>query len=822
MLRKWNILLYCFSVLVLTLVLPSIAAANDTSVKTFSLNTSGENEILLDNGMIVSINMLDEVNTKIKVARNNSDFYYSTENFINVEEIAHIESQDNEYLLFINRYDGSGGSIYFSVLKLQSDSAEQIYVSPQYQQGKVTINSNIITVTGAVYEENDPRSTPSKKIVATYELGKKSVVKSSEQITDITPSYIQPESKSSNFFIMSEGSFNPPAEEISRMLTEKAIEYNIPPEIVKAIAWSETNWLQFREYDHPDGKWKAGDPVISHIDHRGIGIMQVTKYTVEEVANNANEDIVRLKNDIEYNIETGIKILKEKWNYGGKYIPIINDGAWDVLDHWYFAILAYNGMSYQNDPNHPDRKAIVYQDRVYNFLELHSEISLTPFPIEEIDVYYKKDNPVIRFDNKLQYDLPYLNRKTHHGYVIESWLQPISSVNLRTEPSTEKAKETVLRQLPEGEIVEIAGEVIYDTNNAKHYVWYPIKTQNGETGFIASSYFATVEKEIETVELSGKSRYDTAIKIANEGWQTADTIILANGFATPDALTGSVLAKKWDAPLLLTHKDKLPEIVREEIKRLNPKKIYILGGHGVISKELEEQLLADGIENGIEDFSVIRIGGQNRLETAALIAEEVASESKEIIIAAARDSKGNASPDALSVAPYAGSNQIPIFLTDNKLPKYITDYISKNNITKVTIIGGTGAVSTEIEQQITQLVTNKVRIAGKSRFDTSLEIAKVLNIKSDKIFFARGDVFVDALSATPLAARENKPIILIKQDKIPEQIKAFLDEELIYLPKIYFLGGNGAIAAETRKLVREIILDKFPVVQQDNNSSEGQ
>ncbi|OZM56510.1 hypothetical protein CIB95_12110 [Lottiidibacillus patelloidae] len=813
MLRMWNTLLICVSILVYTFSITTSAAANETYVKTFSLSSSGENEVLLDNGMVISINMVDEVETIVEISRNESELFHQNLSFISLEKVTYLLHGNNEYLILPYRYDGSAGTTYFSVLKLQSDAVEQIHVSTVYDQGIVEVDKNLITVTGAIYEESDPRSTPSKKIVKTYELNNDSVVETSEQITENKQQYIQPENRTSNFYIMSQGSYNPPADEISRMLTEKAIEYNIPPELVKAIAWSETNWLQFRETDDPNGRWKAGDPVISHIDRRGIGIMQVTKYSESEVANNANEDIVRLKNDIEYNIESGIKILKDKWNYGGKITPIINDGAWDVLDHWYFAILAYNGMSYQNDPNHPNRKKEVYQDRVYKFLAKHSEITLTPFPIEELDFYYKEDSPVIRFNNKMHYDLPYLNRKTHHGYTLENWLQPISQVNLRTEPSTVKAQESVIRQLPVGEIVEITGEVIYDTNNTKHYVWYPVKTQSGENGFVASSYFANVEKKVETVELAGKSRYDTAIKIANDGWQQADTIILANGFATPDALTGSVLAKKFDAPLLLTKSDALLPEVALEMERLKPKKIYILGSYGVISKELEDQLVLDGQEKG---YTVTRIGGGNRMETAALIAKEISATSNEIIIAAARDKYGNASPDALSVAPYAGSNQIPIFLTNtDTLSNYISEYISGKDITKVTIIGGIGAISEEVEAEINKLVPNVVRIAGSSRYETSLEIAKTLKIKSDKIFFARGDVFVDALSASPLAARENKPIILIKQDGLPNELKQYLDEELIYLPKVYFLGGLGAIGAETRSLVQETILNKFPVIQQE-------
>ena len=73
------------------------------------------------------------------------------------------------------------------------------------------------------------------------------------------------------------------------MLTEEPIKADIPPEVLKAIAWEESDWQQFKD----------GKPNVS-IDG-GIGIMQVTDYDPAEEES--------LKTDIEYNIKKGIEIL---------------------------------------------------------------------------------------------------------------------------------------------------------------------------------------------------------------------------------------------------------------------------------------------------------------------------------------------------------------------------------------------------------------------------------------------------------------------------------------------------------------------------------
>ena len=78
------------------------------------------------------------------------------------------------------------------------------------------------------------------------------------------------------------------------MLTEAAIKADIPPEVVKAIAWEESDWQQFKD----------GKPNVS--TDGGIGIMQVTDYDPAEEES--------LKTDIEYNIKKGIEILNSKFD----------------------------------------------------------------------------------------------------------------------------------------------------------------------------------------------------------------------------------------------------------------------------------------------------------------------------------------------------------------------------------------------------------------------------------------------------------------------------------------------------------------------------
>ena len=123
---------------------------------------------------------------------------------------------------------------------------------------------------------------------------------------------------------------NPPFQDRNEMLTDAAIAADIPPEVVKAIAWGESEgWMQY----------KNGAPNIG-VDGKGIGIMQVTDYDPTDLV-----EVEKLKTDIDYNIKRGLQILNEKydWLEAGK-LPKVAGADRHTIENWYFPVMAYNGI----------------------------------------------------------------------------------------------------------------------------------------------------------------------------------------------------------------------------------------------------------------------------------------------------------------------------------------------------------------------------------------------------------------------------------------------------------------------------------------------
>jgi putative cell wall-binding protein len=90
--------------------------------------------------------------------------------------------------------------------------------------------------------------------------------------------------------------------------------------------------------------------------------------------------------------------------------------------------------------------------------------------------------------------------------------------------------------------------------------------------------------------LAGGDRYSTAVAVTSASYTSADTVYIATGANFPDALAGGPVAGMTDMPLLLVPASGVPDVVRQELLRLNPSSVIILGSTGVVSDAIVSQL----------------------------------------------------------------------------------------------------------------------------------------------------------------------------------------------------------------------------------------
>ncbi len=118
----------------------------------------------------------------------------------------------------------------------------------------------------------------------------------------------------------------------------------------------------------------------------------------------------------------------------------------------------------------------------------------------------------------------------------------------------------------------------------------------GGTGAVSDGVLAGLRSYTSggVTRLSGADRYATAVAISRATTQ-ADaprSVYLATGASFPDGLAGTPVAARTGGPLLLVPSSGLTSSVAEELRRLNPSRVVILGGPGVVSSTVAAQVAA--------------------------------------------------------------------------------------------------------------------------------------------------------------------------------------------------------------------------------------
>lgn len=117
----------------------------------------------------------------------------------------------------------------------------------------------------------------------------------------------------------------------------------------------------------------------------------------------------------------------------------------------------------------------------------------------------------------------------------------------------------------------------------------------GSTGVVSSgvaSQLAAYATSGVVQRLAGATRYDTAAAISAGSFGAADTVFLATGANFPDALGGGPVAGGVPGPLLLVTATDIPAGAANELRRLDPERVVILGGTGVVSDAVISQVRA--------------------------------------------------------------------------------------------------------------------------------------------------------------------------------------------------------------------------------------
>ncbi len=325
-------------------------------------------------------------------------------------------------------------------------------------------------------------------------------------------------------------------------------------------------------------------------------------------------------------------------------------------------------------------------------------------------------------------------------------------------------------------------------------------------GLALSTLFAFLPSqaaESPVLRLAGADRYEVSALISAKNFTPNVAVAyIATGATFADALSGAPAAGADGGPVLLVTKDRVPDAILTELKRLTPQRIVILGGANSVSTDVEAEL------RRLTSGSVERIAGADRYEVSA----EISRRSFESGVAVAYLATGATFTDALSGAPAAAISRGPVLLVPGTLiPASIAAELDRLNPGRIVILGGPNSVSTSVEASLDPYTEGAVsRISGADRYDVSALISRSTFAEGVPVaYIATGATFADALSGAPVAGITRGPVLLVPGTSIPAPIIAEL--ERLNPRRIVILGGPNSVSTGVEgQLARFVVPPTVP------------
>ncbi|HWB71491.1 MAG TPA: cell wall-binding repeat-containing protein [Egibacteraceae bacterium] len=222
--------------------------------------------------------------------------------------------------------------------------------------------------------------------------------------------------------------------------------------------------------------------------------------------------------------------------------------------------------------------------------------------------------------------------------------------------------------------------------------------------------------------IGGIDRYETAALIASrtgnaygelDGRRTA---VMAYGDDFADALVAGSLVYAEELPLLLTYSHRVPDVAKSALRNLGIEQVVIAGGPGVVSQNVESELVGMGI-------NVIRVSGPTRTATSVALSH-FAVDRFGWTFEHLNVARGNDFADALTIGPHAGEERSVLLLTatpTNMDVATVAPFLESASCQTrlIHVAGGQVAVSNEVEQQVRDAATDATRLCPDAVADTA-------------------------------------------------------------------------------------------------------
>ena len=314
--------------------------------------------------------------------------------------------------------------------------------------------------------------------------------------------------------------------------------------------------------------------------------------------------------------------------------------------------------------------------------------------------------------------------------------------------------------------------------------------------------------DVEQVRYGGADRYATSLIVAEafaeDSGGKLDSVVVVSGLSWPDAVVSASVAGRMGAPVLLTPPDAVRDDALAYLRRVGASRVVLVstdaGSERSIGLAVDEQFRHAGL-------TVERVGGADRYHTSVALAEQLGEVG--LLVALGKTAiigNGQVFADALVAGPLAARAGLPVLLTPQaELHAGVAEFLMNSGVERVVLMGGTAALSADVETAIEALGIETDRIAGATRFETAALAATYAAqhtgggcFTGPQAGLARAHVPFDSFSAAPLLARHCAALVLADPGQVPVSTAEYLDgirrragDEHV---KLFVFGGEAAIS----------------------------
>lgn len=281
------------------------------------------------------------------------------------------------------------------------------------------------------------------------------------------------------------------------------------------------------------------------------------------------------------------------------------------------------------------------------------------------------------------------------------------------------------------------------------------------------------------VDYMGDNRFSTVNTVMDKKYKKADECFFVNTNSFIHAISLAPYAYAKNIPVFYIEKNRIPNEVYEQMKKLGINKVYIIGGVNNVSEAVDRSL----DRSNIPSERIVQMPG---IDFSIEIAKRMNEIKKINTIAVVTDDKYDV-PNGITFVPYADRNNIPIFVVRNNEDdlRKLYDFTKMYNIKRTYLIGN----NEYYNKNFKKILPDVIRISGENSFEIDRNIMKEFykNTNHDKVYVSQGGdalfkkfsspgQFINALAITTLAADNNAPIMYIENNYFSTEDQKLIEE----------------------------------------------